>query len=114
MAESALGRYLEPREQVITSAWTSSKIGPRIGRSRNKEDHAKLHKYLERIGVYLSGLSKIRPEPLVFSAITFWGGRYVSEIDLTDNLSLLSAPRSKEPEGVAVRNGEGTDSLIVN
>jgi predicted DNA-binding protein YlxM (UPF0122 family) len=115
VAETVIGRYLTPDEQVhhINMDKLDNRI-ENLAVVANKEDHAKLHKYLERIGVYLSGLSTVRPEPLVFSTQTFWGGQYVTGIDLTSNLSLLSAPHAKEPEGVAVRNGEGTDSLIVN
>ena len=115
VAETGIGRYLLPREQVhhISMQKLDNRI-ENLAVLANKEDHAKLHKYLERIGVYLSGLSTVRPEPLVFSTQTYWGGQYVTGIDLTSNLSLLSAPRSTGQEGVAVSNGEGTDSPIVN
>jgi hypothetical protein len=48
----------------------------------NQSAHRKIHEYLGQIGVYLIGLSEIRPEPVDFGQPVFWGGKYVTSVDL--------------------------------
>jgi len=83
VAEQAIGRALNPGEQVH-----HINLQKRDNRAENlavlptKADHARVHKYVERVAVYLCGLTNIRPEPVVFGIEVFWGGRYVRQIDL--------------------------------
>ena len=44
--------------------------------------HRMVHEYLDRCGAFLCGLNKVRPEPLDFGRKVFWGGRWVTQIDL--------------------------------
>ena len=83
VAESAIGRYLEPGEQVhhINLEKLDNRI-ENLAVLPTKKEHALVHKYMERVGAYLAGLNPNRPEPLVFGMEVFWGQRAVTQIDL--------------------------------
>ena len=41
-----------------------------------------VHRYMESVAVFLCGLTDVRPEPFDFGQPTFWGGKYITSIDL--------------------------------
>ncbi len=83
VAENAIGRVIESGEQVhhINLQKRDNRI-ENLAVLPDKTMHALVHRYMERITVYLCGLTEIRPEALDFGAPVFWGGRYVTSIDL--------------------------------
>lgn len=83
-AEAAIGRQLADREQVhhINFRKRDNRV-ENLAVLPSRSDHARAHKYMEYIGAYLCGLTDVRPEPLEFGAPVFWGGNYVTRIDLT-------------------------------
>jgi hypothetical protein len=48
----------------------------------SRSEHALIHRYYERVGVYLLGLSAQKPTPIPFDNPVMWGGVAVTEIDL--------------------------------
>jgi len=84
--EAAMGRALEACE--IVHHLNMDKRDPRVENLAvlpNNVVHARVHKYMERIAVYLCGLGLIRPEPLGFDTEIFWAGRWIKRIDLLAN-----------------------------
>lgn len=88
VAECAMGRYLEFNEQVhhINCEKLDNRI-ENLAVIKGREDHARLHKYMERGLVYLLGITDKRPGPLVFANPCFWAGKWVTEIDLLPPLT---------------------------
>lgn len=84
VAEKMLGRYLADEEMVHHV--NMQKLDNReinLAVIANDADHHRLHKYMERVLVYFLGFDGAkRPKPCKFSAPAFWGGRWVTEIDL--------------------------------
>ena len=83
VAEEAMGRTLFASELIhhINRIKADNRIENLAVLPSNAE-HRQAHHYLEIVGAYLAGLSPIRPAPLEFAAPVFWGGRYVTSIDL--------------------------------
>ena len=91
VAESAMGRPLEADEQVHHINLQKQDNGvENLAVLPGRAAHAEVHKYVERVGVYLAGLSKVCPEPLVFDRPVFWAGRWITQIDLIPAESRLS------------------------
>lgn len=83
VVESAIGRPLSRDERVHHISMV--KLDNRIENLALMPDvgtHMATHRYMERIAVYLLGLTETRPEPLGFSREVFWGGQYVTQVDL--------------------------------
>jgi len=82
-AEQAMGRALKTSEIVhhINGIKGDDSHG-NLAVLPSPRTHSLVHKYMERVGMYLAGLSTIRPEPLDFGAPVFWGGRFVTSVDL--------------------------------
>lgn len=53
--------------------------------------HAQIHKYVERIGLYCCGLIKEEPSEFKFGQPVFWGGQWITSIDLMKNVRAASA-----------------------
>lgn len=83
LAEKAVGRYLTKEEQVhhINMIKLDNRI-ENLAVLPSRADHHRLHKYMERVAAYLTMPGAIRPEPLAFGLEVFWGGKYVTSIDL--------------------------------
>jgi hypothetical protein len=45
---------------------------------------------MERVGAYFCGLGAIRPEPVDFGSPVFWGGAWVTTIDLIQGVERTS------------------------
>ncbi len=87
LAEAAIGRYLNPGEQVhhINLKKLDNRI-ENLSVLPSKGDHSRLHKHMEKVGTYLSGLGGDHPGPFVFSADAFWAGKWVSRVDIIGKL----------------------------
>ena len=84
VAELAIGRPLVPSEQVHHINLVKRDNRPEnLAVLPKKQDHALVHKYMERVGAYLAGLAPVAPEPLDFGKEIFWGGKYLRVVDLT-------------------------------
>ena len=83
VAERAIGRALTSAEVVhhINRTKSDNRI-ENLAVLTNNVIHRRVHTYGELIGLYLCGLSTILPEPLDFGAPVFWGGKFVTSIDL--------------------------------
>jgi len=82
--EKAIGRYLTTEENVhhINMRKHDNVIG-NLALVSSSRDHHRLHKYLERVAVFMLGFKgAVAPKPLVFDKPSFWAGRWVTEIDL--------------------------------
>jgi transposase len=108
VAETAIGRRVEHVEQVHHINLRKRDNQPEnLAILPSKEVHARLHKYMERVAVYLCRLTDVRPEPFEFDAEVFWGGRYITRIDLIQEAQAASSVNqqllnSAATEGVAV------------
>lgn len=83
IVETAIGRVLEA--DVIFHHINFRKRDNRIENLAvlpTQSDHALVHRYMERVGAYFCGLGAIRPEPVDFGSPVFWGGAWVTTIDL--------------------------------
>lgn len=82
VVEKAIGRYLVDGEVVhhINLVKRDNRVENLA--VLNNHWHAKAHEYMEHIASFLCGLTDIRPEALDFGAPVFWGGRYVTSVDL--------------------------------
>lgn len=92
--EAAIGRYLAHVEQVhhINMVKLNNPI-ENLALMPNRKTHALVHKYMEKVGVFLLGLTDVRPEPLAFEQPVFWGGEWVESVDLIAR----SVARSGDP-----------------
>ena len=83
VAEGAMGRALGAAERIhhINLNKRDNSIG-NLAVLPSQAVHQALHKYMERCFVFLTGMTTVRPEPLVFAKPVFWGGQYVKQIDL--------------------------------
>ena len=90
VVEKAIGRYLVDSEVVhhINLCKTDYRVENLA--ILDNHWHAKVHEYMEHLGVYLCGLTPLRPEPLDFGAPVFWGGKYVTCIDLLQGARFAS------------------------
>lgn len=83
VAEGAIGRYLEFNEQVHHINTIKDDNRPEnLAVIKGREDHARVHKYMERAAAYLLKLADIRPDPIQFANPCFWAGQWVTTIDL--------------------------------
>jgi hypothetical protein len=87
-----MGRLLKPGEQVHHINMQKRDNRPENLAVISKSDHSRVHKYLERVAVYMCGLSPIRPEALDFGAPVFWAEKWVTFIDLIGERKPLSQP----------------------
>jgi transposase len=81
-AEAAIGRHLRDGEQVHHLNLDKHDNGPDNLMVLSLRDHARLHKYMERIGAYMVGLTAKRPDTLRFRDPVYCRGEWVHEIDL--------------------------------
>ena len=83
VAEAAIGRLLGPGEQVhhINFRKRDNRI-ENLAVLPTPSDHSLVHRYMEKVGAYFCGLGAIRPEPMDFGSPVFWGGAWVTTIDL--------------------------------
>jgi hypothetical protein len=88
--EATVGRRLSAIEEVHHINMRKLENGiENLALLPDGSTHHRLHKYLERIAVYLLGLTEIRPEPLDFGQPVFWGGKYVTVLDLLASCSMV-------------------------
>ena len=82
-AEAAMGRSLKDGERIHHISLDKRDNSPtNLAVLPSQAAHLLLHRYLDRCGAFLCGLNKVRPEPLDFGRKVFWGGRWVTQIDL--------------------------------
>ena len=81
-AEKVIGRSLGNGEIVHHINFRKRDNDPSNLAVMGGNDHHRVHHYMGRVAVYLLGLTTVRPEPLTFKAPVFWGGKYVTSIDL--------------------------------
>ncbi len=88
--EFAMQREVRDGEQVhhinlnkLDNAETNLAVLP------SKADHAAVHKYMERAAAFML-FGGIRPEAVSFGREVFWGGRYVTSIDLIGDRAPLA------------------------
>lgn len=83
IAEITVGRYLEFEEQVHHINTDKGDNAPsNLAIIKGREDHARVHKYMERGFAFLLGLTNKRPDPIKLTNPCFWAGKWVTEIDL--------------------------------
>ena len=85
VAEQVIGRHLHPEEEVHHINMV--KIDNRIQNLAviDTADHARLHKYLERIAVFVV-IGGPNPGTLTFKKPVFWAGHWINWLDLSKNL----------------------------
>ena len=93
VAEQSLGRPLLEGEEVhhINLRKRDNRI-ENLAVLPSGSAHHRFHKYMERVAVYLCGLTDIRPEPLDLGGPIFWGGQYVDYIDLIQRARVTPLP----------------------
>ena len=84
VAEASIGRPLTLVEEVHhINMRKSDNVIENLAVLPNGSVHHVLHKYLERIAVFVLGFpGSVRPEPLDFGMPVFWGGKYITVLDL--------------------------------
>lgn len=82
-AEAAMGRSLKDGERIHHINFQKRDNRPgNLAVLPSQAVHRQVHEYLERVAVYLTGLSKTRPASLDFGTAVFWGGQWITQIDL--------------------------------
>lgn len=85
-AEQAIGRYLAFGEIVHHIDLDKLNNAPmNLAVLPSKDDHANIHRYMERVAVYMCRLTDKKPAPVVFDRDVFWAGKWVRQIDLAVN-----------------------------
>jgi len=82
VVEKVIGRYLTADEHVhhINVRRECNEIENLA--VLDSSQHARVHKYMCHVAAYLCYLTDIRPEALDFGAPVFWGGKYITTLDL--------------------------------
>jgi biotin operon repressor len=101
VAEKALGRKIKHGERIhhINLRKRDNRI-ENLAVLPSQAMHRMVHEYLGRCGVYLCGLSTIRPEALDFGVPVFWAGRFVTFIDLIPDAEGAHMKEISESEDV--------------
>lgn len=105
-AEGMIGRCITNEEQVHHMNLDKSDNSlDNLAVLPSLRDHARLHKYMERIGAYAFGLTPKRPEPIGFEKPAFIRGQWVREIDLIgDKQPILTRDTFSASAGKALVN----------
>jgi transposase-like protein len=115
VAECAIGRYLEMDEQAHHINLVKLDNRPENLAVLRKREHSLVHRYMERVAAYLTCSGAVRPEPLIFGREVFWGGRYVTSIDLLPaQKSVLVKDLFKAAVDAAGSNGNDKEKILVN
>lgn len=93
-AERAMGRELSAGEIVhhINMVKTCNLVG-NLAVLPSSEIHHRIHKYMERVCVYLLGYEgSNRPEPIQFEKPVFWAGQWITTLDLMQRVDAPAGP----------------------
>ena len=97
IAEQAMGKYLEIGEQVHHINVDKSDNRVENLAVLTKDEHSRVHKYMERVGAYMCRLTDKKPAPLTFDRDVFWAGQWVRGVDLASCREQLQKFQESKP-----------------
>ncbi len=114
VVEAAIGRYVKDGEHVHHINF--QKMDNRIENLSvlPRKEHGRIHNYMGKVGAYMCGMTAVRPEPLAFGAEVFWGGRYVTYVDLIPDQKVSFASAFKAAVDAAGETTSTGDAILVN
>jgi hypothetical protein len=90
--EYAIGRFLEPGEQVHHLDFDKSHNWiENLALFASDAEHTRFHHHLSRVGAYVCGASMPAPEPFFFERPSFYAGRWITQIDFAGGTSIPMA-----------------------
>lgn len=97
-AELAIGRPLL-RNEIVHHIGISDKGNndpSNLAVLSSKAEHLYLHRHFEDCYAYMCGWTDVKPDPFKFENPTFWGGKWITELDMPEHLKRIDPIAAQE------------------